>query len=295
MEVIPVQRDMVPQVTAFLSERPEFGHSRNWGPLFEYPWKLERFPYGYAIFDADRVGAFLGTIFAERNLHGRPVVCCNMTTWIVDDEFRKRLGPEGRGLGRKLVAPILAHKNVVITNLTPTEPSAKSCEKLGFNKLEEKQIATPVLPWLFGGDLHQVIFDPVRIQEYLRAEDLMILSDHRSLPCTHFLIKDCSSSAYCYGIGTTSSLGKLPQFKAKWLNICYLSSPNVFASHFRAFKRALWRQDRILVVRYDSRLIPYRLSRFQRIDKQKRIFHSFEFSASQVDNLYSELLTYNKY
>jgi len=301
MIVREVQEDLVPKVQQFLCDVKAFGTFRHWGPLFDYSWKIAEFPYGYALVDGEQICGFLGTIYARRTINGKSILSCNMTTWVIDEVYRTGLGKAGKGLGKRLVEPTLAHKNVVVTNLTPSLPSAKSCESMGFRHLDSEQMVIPIFPGFRGwprsgsGRKAEISFKSGGISSCLNAKERKVFDDHLGLPCKHFLITSSNSGEYCYGIFTTGPIRRLRSIGGKVLNLCYLSNSELFARHFWSFAGLLWKEDRIAVVRYDRRLIPQPVSKIAKSVPVTRLFHSSDLEASQVDSLYSELVLYNKY
>lgn len=293
MVIREVHGDLIPHVTDFLAQQREFGNRRDWDGLFRYSWKRNEYPYGYAAMDGNKVVAFIGTIFSERVIQGKKVPYCNLSTWIVDSDYRARL------LGLLILERIFKMKDVFISSLTPSESSRDISEKMGFRLLEHSQITVPMFPAVApapNGNANLLIsFDGREIRNHLGEEDRAIYDDHSGLQCTHFLIKGNSTSLYCYGIGTSWTLRRLHAFGAKWLNLCYLSNVDVFVRNFQCFKKYVWRHGRFILLRYDSRLIPYRLSSIQFKTKRSRQFKSAAFTSSHIDNLYSELVTFNKY
>lgn len=293
MVIREIQEDLIPQVTDFLAQQREFGNSRDWDGLFRYGWKRNEYPYGYAAMDSNKVVAFIGTIFSERVIQGKKVPYCNLSTWIVDSNYRSRL------LGLLILEPIFKVKDVFISSLTPSESSRDISEKMGFRLLEHNQITVPVFPRLAsalnGNGNLLVSFDGHEIRNHLGDEDRAIYDDHSGLKCKHFVVKENATGLYCYGIGTSSTLRRLRAFGAQWLNLCYLSNVDIFVRNFQCFKKYLWKHGRFLLLRYDSRLIPHRLSSIEFKTKRARQFKSAVLTSCQVDNLYSELVTFNKY
>src|ERR1700730_9818285 len=151
MMICEVHEDLAPSAHHFLCQREEFGRSTHWEPLFNYPWKTAEFPYGYALMDGKQIRGFLGTVFARRIINGKSTIFCNISTWVVDESYRASLGNAGRGLEKRLVEPVLAHKDVVVTALSPNVLSAKSCESMGFKHLDSEQVVIPVFPGFRGG------------------------------------------------------------------------------------------------------------------------------------------------
>lgn len=292
MVVQEVHEALIGPVKQFLAQQADFGLSSHWEPVFEYPWKLPEFPYGYAIMDGDKVAGFLGTMYSRRTIAGNSVVFCNMTSWIMGPEYR------AMKLGSKLLDPILEAENLLITNLTPSAAHKTSYEKIGFQVLEHEQISIPVLPRLIstrnGGD-HLVTFDKHAIQAALNDQHRKIFDDHQGLPCVHFLVRQRHLGSYCYGIATTSPVQRLKFMRAKLLNVCYLSDPNLFVRNLKMIKKQLWACGRFVFLRYDSRLLSSRLSLIEFKNRGLRLFRSNGIASRDVDNIYTELITFNKY
>lgn len=293
MIIREVHEDLIPQVMDFLSQQREFGNCRSWDGLFRYRWKRNEYPYGYAAMDGDNVVAFIGTIYSERVIHGKKVPYCNLSTWIVDSGYRSML------LGLLVLERIFKVKDVFVSSLTPSDSSKDISEKMGFRPLERSQITIPIFPrvaLILNGNRNLLIsFDGQEIRDHLGMEDRAIYDDHSGLQCAHFMVKENATGLYCYGIGTSSTVRRLSALGAKWLNLCYLSNVDLFVRNFQCFKRCLWMHGRFLLLRYDSRLIPRRLSSIELKTERARQFKSAEFTSCHLDNLYSELVTFNKY
>ena len=291
-----VHEELIVPVKEFLGQQEDFGLSRNWDPVFQYPWKLADYPYGYAILDGDKIAGFLGTMFSRRSVAGKDVIFCNMTSWIMGAEYR------AMRLGSKLLNPILESETLLITNLTPVAAYRKSYEKMGFQVLEREQISIPVIPWLTSatnggsnGREQLLTFDDDEIQAGLNESDRKIFLDHKGLPCVHFLIRQRDSARYCYGIATTSLVNKLRFMGAKLLNVCYLSDTDLFVRSLKLFKKHLWAYGRVVFLRYDSRLLSAQLSAIEFRNQGLRLFRSNGIASRDVDNLYTELITFNKF
>jgi hypothetical protein len=296
-----VNEEMVPQAKQFLASRKEFAYVTDWSPVFEYRWKLKQFPYGYVMLDNGNIVGFLGTIFSERTLGGERAIHCNLSAWIVDEDYRKGLGAKGKGVGRHLIDPVLNMKDVLITNLTPSPRSKVSCEKLGFETLDEKQVVIPVVLARFAvafrgtRDL-QFISEEAEISSYLIGRDRQIFEDHQNLRCKQFLVRESKQGEYCYFIATTSEIRRIvPRWKWLNLHLCYVGNINFFKKHVSFIEQQLWTRHRVALLRYDSRLISRRLSFLERRVPALRMIRPTVSRFHELDNIYTELVTYNKY
>ena len=292
MKTVEVHHEMIGAVKAFLANREGFSDANGWSGLFNYSWKLEGYPYGYAILDGERMVAFVGAIFSEREMDGRKRICCNINTWYVEEQYRPKM------LAVLVLSPILKMKDVLTTALSSSDISFPIFERMGFKSLDSEQIAIPILPlsgvFGSGGKKADVIFDKRLIAPYLDDEDRKIFTDHSSLDCHHFLIRDAERDRYCYGVATTTPIRKLRFLKGRWLNLCYVSDREVLKSNFSAFQRALWLR-KFFWLRYDARLVPDDLAKRIVRKKKARQYKWSEAGVPQVDNLYSELVTFGKY
>lgn len=301
MMICEVHEDMAPRVHHFLCQREEFDGYTNWDPIFNHPWKTPEFPYGYAMVHEEQIQGFIGTTYARRTINGKSFIFCNISSWIVDENYRASLGKAGKGLGRRLIEPVLVHKDVVVTALTPNVLSAKSCRAMGFKPLDSQQVLIPVFPGFRGwpgfasSRKLQISFNPPEISSRLNQKECKIFDDHRNLPCKHFLIDSPKTGEYCYGIATTGPFRKLAMIGGRVFNLCYLSNPEFFARHFWPFASLLWKEDRTAVVRYDKRMIPQTVSTISGRGVVDRLFHAADIGGPQVDSLYTELVLYNKY
>jgi len=292
MEIREVHEGMIGAVKNFLADREGFRDANGWDGLFNYSWKLPAYPYGYVITEGEEILAFVGTIFSERVIDGRSQICCNMNTWYVVEEQRQRM------LALTILKPMLKMNDILFTALSPGDLTVTVLERLGFQLLDEEQISVPITPQILPLPRMSretlVLFDKRRIAGCLDEQDRRIHRDHVTLDCEHLLIKEQDSGRYCYVIATTSPLRKVPLIAGKWLNLCYVSNPDVFVRNFRFLRNNLLRR-RFFALRYDARLLPNQVSKIFVRAKRKRQYKWKEAALGRVDNLYSEIVTFNKY
>jgi hypothetical protein len=292
MEIREVHEDMIDAVKTFLADREGFPDLNGWKGLFNYSWKLPAYPFGYVIMEGEEILAFVGTIFSERLINGRQYTFCNMNTWYVLEEHRPRM------LAIRILKPIISMNDVLITAFSPGDLTVTVLERLGFKLLEEEQIAIPVAPAILTvfeeSKKPVVLFNDPSLEKYLNDEDHKIFRDHSTLACKHFLIREKQTGRYCYGVATTSPMRKLPFLRGQWFSLCYLSNPDLFAENFRFLRNHLWKRG-FLALCYDSRMLPKRLSSLFQRKKKKRQYRWKEGALEKIDNLYSELVTFNKY
>ena len=74
-----------------------------------------------------------------------------------------------------------------------------------------------------------------------------------------------------------------------------LSNAAFFVKHFSFIKKMLWKNERVALLRYDSRLIPQRLSSLAYKLPVLRMVRPGQWNSREADDIYSELVAYNKY
>lgn len=293
MIITEVHEGMLDQVRSFLISRKEFGFERNWDPVFQYRWKLPQFPYGYAIVNGEKVVGFLGTMYAERLIEGEKKIFCNLSTWIVDEESKG-----ARSLAVALIFPPMK-KKLTVTCYTANAIAQRCFEKIGFKRLDDHQVIVPLIPGasrLRAKDSPNLLFEPEAIKSNLGDVDRVIFDDHQGLKCAQFLIQEKATKQYCYGLGTTNTFQSRVLSGWNCFNICYLSNAEVFGRNFSFLSKHLRKRWNAAVLRYDSRLIPHSISRLQyKMPTVRYWFGADSLRAQDIDNLYSELVTYNKY
>lgn len=297
--ICEVDDDLAPTVHEFLRQRREFSSRTCWDPLFNYPWKNPEFPYGYALVDGRRqIQGFLGTIYTRRTINGKAFLSCNLSCWIVDEGYRASLGKAGKGVGRRMLDPVLGQKDVIVTALSTNALSTKSFLSAGFKSLDSEQMIIPVIPGFrgFGATRKvEISFNTCEIGRRLNEREREIWNNHRSLPCKHFLMDSPATGEYCYGIATTVPVRRVAKLGERVFNLCYLSNPEFFARHFWLLAGALWRENRLVLVRYDKRLIPQTVSAMARRVIVPRWFYASGIEVPEVDLAYTELVLYNTY
>ena len=114
-------------------------HSKEqWKHIFQQPFNNGEDNCGYALFDDEKVVGFLGYIYSEKLIGNKLNKFCNLTTWVVDEEYRNN--------SLQLIYPILKMKDYCITNYIPAKNVYDVSKKLGFKDLDVfENIILPVI------------------------------------------------------------------------------------------------------------------------------------------------------
>ncbi len=129
----------------------------DWEKIFHPIWSNQREEFGYVLQDGGEAVGFLGTLFSNRLVSGKQQEFCNLTSWIVK--------PEYRGESLSLLFPLIARRDLTLTNFTASNRVIEVLLKLGFQSLEEHY--RMVLPIPFPSRRIQIISDPGMIKGVL--------------------------------------------------------------------------------------------------------------------------------
>jgi len=260
-------------------------HSREkWRSIFDYQWESDEGYAGYALVDGRKVVGFNGAIFSRRIIGGREVRFCNLTSWIVNKQYRTE--------SLRLVLPILNLKGYTLTNLTMNERAWEVMKRLGFKNLDTNiRIIFPVprLPSSSKEDPSVIVSDQSRIAEILDPVDLRIFRDHLQYDCVHLVIQD--KRRYSYLLYTGKSYKKY-NLDIPYAHIQYISDRSVFLKHLNRVKTYFLKSRKYLFLAVDERLIGDRPIPYSKVYRLKipRMYKSDILTGDQVDNLYSELV-----
>ncbi len=98
-----------------------------WKSLFENRWNHEEGIVGYGLENNGRIVGFIGLIFAKRLIRDEEITFCNISSWIVEKEFRHE--------SLLLTKPLLKMKDYVITSFTTIPDAYIVWKRFGFKDL----------------------------------------------------------------------------------------------------------------------------------------------------------------
>jgi hypothetical protein len=162
--------------------------AEKWKALFFNHWQHQEDYYGFVLTDGDRIVGFLGAIFSSREINGRKEKFCNLSTWIVDEHYKKH--------GLSLFLPVLELEDYTVTNFSSAEKTYIISKKLGFEDVEfNLQYVFPFPRFGFKDNI-KLEYSLPRICQILHGPDLRIFEDHIKFDCHHILIT--RGEEYCY-------------------------------------------------------------------------------------------------
>ncbi|MCI0387153.1 MAG: hypothetical protein MOB07_00045 [Acidobacteria bacterium] len=255
-----------------------------WRKIFDYQWESGEGYVGYALVDGRKVVGFNGAIFSRRMIDGREVRFCNLTSWVVREQYRTE--------SLRLVFPILNLKGYTLTNLTMNDRAWDIAKRLGFKNLDTNIRLIFLVPGLSASskeDPPVIVSDQSRIAEILDPVDLIIFRDHLQYNCGHLVIQD--KHGYSYLLYTEKTYKKY-NCDVPYVHIQYISNRSVFLKRLNKIKTYFLKSRKYLFLAVDERLIGNRPIPYSKVYQLKipRMYKSEILTGEQVDNLYSELV-----
>ena len=279
--------EAVYRIVARLDSR--YNSKSDWKRLFIDHFNSGETYYGYILLDNDEVVGFLGLIFAKRKIDGLETNFCNITSWIVEREYRSQ--------SLSLLKPVLRLKDYIITTFTGSKTVSIILNTLKFKGLgDDLFIIVPLLTLstfrVFNGRT-RILFNR-KTKRYLNVEEKRLYSDH-SFPgskCIHILFKESFDTCYI--------IAKRPVWKGiPFLQIHYISNVELFAKCIDALRVIAPLRFRVVSIMVDKRFlkgekirgaINYKL-------KSPRYYKSNLTNPTEdldnIDHLYSEFMLLN--
>jgi hypothetical protein len=275
---------MLDDVIPLLSELEDTHSKEEWREIFDYQWESDEGYVGYALVDDRKVVGFNGAIFSRRIIDGREARFCNLTSWIVKEQYRAE--------SMRLVFPVLKLKGYTITNLTMNERAWEITKRLGFKNLDTNVRILFLVPGLSATRKEEapvIVSDRSRIAEILDPINLKIFIDHSHYNCGHLVIKD--KHGYSYIIYTRKRYRKY-NCDISYAHIHYISDRSAFLRRLNKIKSYFLKSLKYFFLAVDERLIGDATIPYSKVYQLKipRMYKSEVLSREQVDNLYSELV-----
>ncbi|WLA67647.1 GNAT family N-acetyltransferase [Bradyrhizobium diazoefficiens] len=260
-----------------------------WRQLFDHQWSDHG--RGFILLDGNAVVGFIGAITARREVNGKAVLVCNLSSWVVRAQYR--------GWGLALLASVLQDESVTYTSFTPGPITWPTLMARGFKPLGAHRIAMPPLlqsATLFGPNRPLISFDPAVVRERLTSQQRQIFDDHSPYDCLQLTVTDGSDSAYLVvkrrvhrvAANRLGRRTRVPPFGIPYSDILHCSSPEVLSRHLERVKLAILRRQRTAALVADARL--FKARPWGMTLSQRTCYRSPLLEADDVDGLYSEIV-----
>jgi len=250
-----------------------------WKRLFIYQWERPEDYYGYAIFDGDKAVGFIATIFSYRIIKGNKYNFCNLSTWVVKEEYR--------GKSIAIIFPLLKLKDYTITVYSANQVASQIFKKCGFKLLSMARKFSASIQFRKSNLIRncEVIYDGDAIK-LLNDNELKIYNDHKDFKCRHLAI--LSNYGYSYLI-IKRMVKKLYKLNFPVADVYYISNKDIFCRHFDEVRINLgWKLKVLGFTISDTYLkgyyMPYLIRR-----PAEALYRSNILTPFDIDPLYSEL------
>lgn len=260
----------------------DFNHTidkERWRNIFVNHWNTEEDYCGFSLLDNEKIVGFLGLIFSKRLIGNQYIKFCNLTSWVVKNEYRKH--------SLTLIYPVLELKDYTLIDLTPNKNVYEILRFFGFQPLNSEIIILPPFINLHFNERYcEFISD--HFEPYLSENELRVHKDHLHFQCSHLLLKAVNGN--CYIIYAKYYRKKMPL-----VFIHYLSNLGVFLECIKKTRPALFKHLGVLALSIDERLLKGRKVNFAITRRLPfpRLFYSKKVSRFDIDNIYSELILLN--
>ena len=189
LDISPVTKSEIETVNIYLKSRKDLIF-KFWelNEHFGENWDYNKYPLGYMMNNkkSKKIVGFMGTIFSRRNLTEKNKICCNLSRWFVEKEYRK--------FSYALLLPILNNEKIIINATTPVKSLEQFFKKLGF---ENKNINYTIgfsfnFFCLFKKNFKRfTLSDEGKIiSSNLTKDQKQIFYDHKKYNCKQFIILD---------------------------------------------------------------------------------------------------------
>ena len=248
----------------------------DWRALFTPHWPAPQDHFGYYIEDDGRAVGFLGTIFSQRMINNRLYNFCNLSTWIVKEEYR--------GMSLMLLFEVLKLKDYTITNFTAYRV-ASILRKFGFTDLA---VSVDVFLPLFNpaGLVSgiRLYSDPADLTSRLQGESQKIYQDHARLKGRYELLE--KDSDQCLLVFDVVKRKRLPVAR-----IQHISNPQFFAHQINRFAYSFCLKNRLSGIFVPGNLLKGNSAHPAMVipQRQTQLYRSADLRAEDIDSLYSEL------
>jgi hypothetical protein len=284
-EVIQIKRSRLPEIYPLLHILNPDITREVWDRLFSYDWQTTEDYIGLGLLEDDNIVGFLGFIFSERMINGQREKFCNLTTWIVLEEYRNQ--------SLMLAFAVMQMKGYTFTNLSPSVEAYEVFKKLGFKELDRHIVFLPFLPlwkFFFTRNPVRVTGNLQEIEANLDEPNRRIFQEH--LPyknCKHFLLK--TSQGNCYIVTREATKGRWFWFT----QIYYISDSEIFWEYVQHLLWHFVKVHKTFMTLFDERFIDnVKAGRLRYVLPGLKLFKSHRCQKADIDYLYSEKLLLNR-
>ena len=207
----------------------------NWFRLFQDHWSIEEFSPGMVLQLDDQIVGYIGTIYSKQTINGNSHLCCNLTTWIVLDEYRSH--------SIRMLLPLLRNKNLLLTSFSSNDVTYAVYNKLGFKDANvQKRIVYP-FPF-FQSDKYELLTDSEQISDAISDQYKAVFNDHKKFSNSTVLIKYRDEQCLLMGVN-----------REQLFRLFYVSDKAFLQKHLKFFRHQLMVQLQVTQIHIDEDLL----------------------------------------
>lgn len=279
VKVRKAENELRPQVARFLHEdmNPKISYER-WLSLIDGRWAADDAGYAIIAEDGGEIVGVLAAIYADRQINGRDVRTCNLSSWYIRKAHR------GGGLGFKMMSTALSEPDVTFTTYSSNAPALSVCLKAGMTTLETHRMVWHTRGELAKGEL-VVMRDMEAAAHLTDPVSQRALKVHADLN-VHPLVFRTEDGDVCTVVLSIKRKGE----DIAYHEALYISDRELFAKNARALADAILPSSQALMS-VDSRLLAGQGAEPDELWELpvNRGFQSAGLEAHEMDFLYSEV------
>lgn len=273
----PLTDSNLPEFAAFLNRHLSAERSpAEWAAALKIDFGVERPNFGFVMRDGATIVGGIGAIYSARDIGGRQVRFCNITSWCVLDDYRKQ--------SMRLAMAVTGQPGYCFTDFSPTPVVGGVLRFLKFKPIDERQTVILNLPSPAGGA--RLLAVPAEIRAALDGGALKIYEDHARFPWLRHVLVGSREGAWCHVIYKRRSFKGLPSAQ-----ILHVSDRHIFAHGLRRLCNHLLALGMVTThVETRSLSRPIRLSGI-RTGFNAKLFLADDLEPGEIDYLYSESMS----
>ena len=221
----------------------KMGHNHSsredWHKLFENHWQLEDFSPGLLLVHDERVVGFLSTIYSVQTINKQPQIFCNLSSWIVEEQYRS--------FSFLMILPLVRNKDIVLTSYSSNDVSYAVYNKLGFKEIKRGTriiYPFPSLKIMMPGHGYQIISDYDQIETVLDENEQKLFNDHRDFHPQICLVTYNNENCLMMGV-----------VKNSHFSLYAVSNKAFLQKHLKHFRLLLARALQVNVIRISEYLL----------------------------------------
>ena len=257
-----------------------------WRRMLAYSWlpAEEKPDLGAVIVAGSEIVGFLGAMYSNRVIAGKPERFCNVFGWYVKPDYRHYSVP--------LLSFLVKRPGFTFVNVTPADHVIPIFKRIGFSLADESRyVCRPGVGSLLGGRSKvRIVRDEEVNEELLGSLQFQIYQDHFGHSVRRFVFTASDEVCLIFTKRMYWSQVRFPRTE-----FYYASNPEFFARHFQSILPAILRRDKTVALHIDQRQLGFHPKGAQTVSAvsmypSAMLVRSDTVPTAAIDRLYSELV-----